>query len=151
MRSTGLHIVNETQMSPYCQWKAQVSILSWRSKYLPILSWRSKYLPILSMTRKKISLLSYEKHMSPYCHQLWIYLFTTFLFTNLFAVLWEAIIFNLFIPLKESCVVFFIFIHMLIEHSVSIKWRPWSNPVFRGSRSAMFAYVTQRGRKAYMG
>ena len=49
--------------------------------------------------------------------------------------------------------VFFIFILNLIEHTVSKQWRPWSDAAFCGvcSRSALFAHVLQKGRKAHIG
>ena len=37
--------------------------------------------------------------------------------------------------------VFFIFIHILMEHSVSKQWRPLSD----AAGSALFAYVPQKG------
>ena len=47
----------------------------------------------------------------------------------------------------------YIFIQILIEHSVSKQWRPWSDAVFCRvlSGSTLFAYVTQKGGLAYMG
>ena len=48
---------------------------------------------------------------------------------------------------------FSIFIQILIENSASKQWRSWSDATFCGvwSWSALFAYVPQKGRQAYMG
>ena len=49
---------------------------------------------------------------------------------------------------KGWWMVFLIFIQILIEHSVSQQWRPWSDATFCGvwSGFALFAYVPQKGR-----
>ena len=48
-------------------------------------------------------------------------------------------------------VVFFIFIQILKEFSVSKQWRTWSDAAFCGvwSGFALFAYVPQKGAYAY--
>ena len=48
--------------------------------------------------------------------------------------------------------VFSIFIKILIEHSVSRQWRPWSDTAFCSvwSGSVLFAHVSQKGHQAYM-
>ena len=54
---------------------------------------------------------------------------------------------------KGSCEVFFTFIQILIEHSVSKQWRPRSDDKLYGvwSGSALFLYVPQKGCWAYKG
>ena len=44
--------------------------------------------------------------------------------------------------------IFSIFIQILIENSLSKQWRPWSDAALCGS--ALFAYVPQKGREAYL-
>ena len=48
---------------------------------------------------------------------------------------------------------FFIFVLFVIENPVSKQWRPWSDAALCGvwSGSALFAYVPQKGRQAYLG
>ena len=50
-------------------------------------------------------------------------------------------------------VVNYIFIQVLIENYVSKQWWPWLDAAFCGvwSVSALFAYVPQKEREAYMG
>ena len=168
MRSTGLHLVNENNMFPYCKWDASLDIVNEKHKFLycqwqvkiSILSLRSKYIPILPMASTDLHIVN-DKQRSPYCHTRSTYLPIVINSEFTYSQPSYLLIYLLFCEkrlsltyqfrLKGSCVAFSIFIQMLIEHSVRIKWRPWSNPAFRWSRSAMFAYVTQRGRKVYMG